>query len=148
VATERQCSCCLVKIIALTTLNKLAVLPHLKFQLILWAEGTKYYSQASHLVRPHQSFSLYANTRIGHLRNNSRIFTKRLKFLCFLKLVGFFNWVSFFILIFIIPVLLTSPSLFSSPYSYPLYFPSFSCATIHCSPSQILFLPLLIHSLP
>jgi hypothetical protein len=45
-------------------------------------------------------------------------------------------------------VLLTLPSLFSYPYSYLLHFPSFSCATIHCSPSQLLFLPLLIHSLP
>jgi hypothetical protein len=48
--------------------------------------------------------------------------------------------ISFFTLIFIIPVLLASPSLFSYPYYYPLCFPSFSCATIYCSPSQLLFL--------
>jgi hypothetical protein len=36
----------------------------------------------------------------------------------------------------------------SYPYSYPLHFPSFSCTTIHCSLSQILFLPLLMHSVP
>jgi hypothetical protein len=58
-----------------------------QLQLILWTDGTKYYSQVSHLVRPHQSFCLYANTRIGHLRNNSRTFTKRLNFLWFLNLV-------------------------------------------------------------
>jgi hypothetical protein len=46
---------------------------------------------------------------------------------------------------FLFPVLLTSSSLFSYPYSYPLHFPFF-CTTIHCSPSQILFLFLLIHS--
>jgi hypothetical protein len=33
-------------------------------------------------------------------------------------------------------------------YSYPLHFPSFSCATIHCSPSQLFFLSLLMHSFP
>jgi hypothetical protein len=43
--------------------------------------------------------------------------------------------------------LLTSPSLLSYPYSYPLHFPSFSCATIHCTTFQLLFLPLLIHYL-
>jgi hypothetical protein len=45
-------------------------------------------------------------------------------------------------------VLLTLSSLISYPYSYPLHFPSFSHTTIHCSPSQLLFLPLLIHSFP
>jgi hypothetical protein len=60
-----------------------------QLQLILWTDGTKYYSQVSHLVRPRQSFCLYANNRIGHLRKNSRTFTERLKFLWFLKLVFF-----------------------------------------------------------
>jgi hypothetical protein len=46
------------------------------------------------------------------------------------------------------PVLLPSPSLFSCLYFYPLHFPSFSYATIHCSSSQLLFLLLLTHSLP
>jgi hypothetical protein len=45
-------------------------------------------------------------------------------------------------------VLLTSPSLFSYPYSYSLHFPSFTYDIVHCSPSQLLFLPLLIHSPP
>jgi hypothetical protein len=51
---------------------------------------------------------------------------------------------------FFIPILLTSPLLFSFPYSYSLHFPSFSCATIYCSPSQLLllFLHLLIYSFP
>jgi hypothetical protein len=52
------------------------------------------------------------------------------------------------LLLYLFFVLLTLTSLFSYPYSYPLHFLSFSCATIHCSPSQLLFLPLLIHSLP
>jgi hypothetical protein len=38
-------------------------------------------------------------------------------------------------------LLLSLPSLFSYAYSYPLHFPSFTCAMIHCSPSQLLFLP-------
>jgi hypothetical protein len=38
-------------------------------------------------------------------------------------------------------VLLTLPSLFSYPYSYPPHFPSFSCATIHCSPLNYSFFP-------
>jgi hypothetical protein len=50
---------------------------HSQLQLALWTEGAKYYSQASHLVRPHQSFHLYANNRIEHLRNKSRTFTKQ-----------------------------------------------------------------------
>jgi hypothetical protein len=53
----------------------------------------------------------------------------------------------FFLYIFIIHVFLTSSSLFSYPYSYPPRFP-FSCTTIHCSPSQLLFLPLLMHYFP
>jgi hypothetical protein len=60
-----------------------------QFQLIFWTEGTKYYSKASHLVRPHQSFHLYTNTRTRHLRNNSRTFTKTLNSLWFLNLVFF-----------------------------------------------------------
>jgi hypothetical protein len=159
----------------LTTLHELAVgclRPHL--QPALWTEGTKYCSQAIYLVRPLQgsrlkrtahktreskkkkktsSSHIYpklsnkrvssfptkpripsTNTRIGCQRNKSRTFTKRMKFLLLYLL--FFS------------VLLTSPSLFSYAYSYPLHFPSFSCATIYCSPSQLLLLPLLIHSLP
>jgi hypothetical protein len=90
-------------------------------------------------VRWHQNSHLYANTRIGHLRNNFRTSTKRLKFLLFLYLV-------FFAVVFF-SVLLISPSLFSYPYSYSLHFPSFSCTIIHCLPVQLLFLPLFIHSL-
>jgi hypothetical protein len=108
---------------------------------------TKYYSQASHLVRPHQSFCLHTNTRIGHQTNSSRTFIKKLNFLWSLNLLFFI--VSFFSLLsFLIPVLLILPSLFSYPYSYPLHFPSFSYVAIYCSPSQLLFLPLLIHSFP
>jgi hypothetical protein len=49
---------------------------------------------------------------------------------------------------FFIPISLNSSSLFSYPYSLPLYFPSFFCTTIQCSPSHLLFLPLLTHSFP
>jgi hypothetical protein len=106
---------------------------------------TKYYSQASHLVKPHQSFCLYANTRIGHLRNNSRLLPKNWTFW------GPWTWcflLCFFIFSFLIPVLLMSPSILSYSYSYHLHFLSFSCATTHRSPSQLLFLPFLIHSFP
>jgi hypothetical protein len=85
-------------------------------------------------VRPYQSLCLDANTKIRCLRNNSRTFTIRLNFLLSP------SW------LFFKSALLASPSLFSCPYSYPLHFPSFSCATIHCSPSQLFFLPLLIQS--
>jgi hypothetical protein len=82
---------------------------------------------------------LNTSTSIGHLRNNSRTSINRLNFLWFLNLV--FIVLSFFF----IPVLLTPSSLFSYPYSYPLHSP-FSSATTHCSLSQLLFLPPLIHS--
>jgi hypothetical protein len=67
-----------------------------QIQLILWTEGTKYYSQACHLVRPHQSFHLYTNTSIEHLRNNSTTFTKRLNFLWFLNLVFYIVFYFYF----------------------------------------------------
>jgi hypothetical protein len=104
----------------------------------------KYNSQSSLLVRPYQRFCLSTNTRIGHLRNNSRTFINRLNFLWLLNLFFFIVSFSFFFSFFI-PVLLTPSSLFSYPYSHPLHSSSFFCTTIHCSPSQLLFLPLLIH---
>jgi hypothetical protein len=64
----------------------------------------------------------------------------RLNFLLLLYLFFFLNFLLF--------VLFTLTSLFSYSYSYPFHFPSFCCATIHCSPSQLLFLPLLIHAFP
>jgi hypothetical protein len=135
-----QHNCHLVKTTALTTLHKLTDLPHLPSVTCLVGRRPKYHPQASHLVGPHQRSHSYANSKVGFLRNNSRTFTKRLNFLLFLYLVSFF--------VFFFSILLISPSLFSYPYSYPLHFPSFSYATIHYSPSQLLFLPLLIHSLP
>jgi hypothetical protein len=53
-----------------------------------------------------------------------------------------------FLFSFFLSVLSTSPSLSSHPYSHPLHSPYLSCATIHCCPSQLLFLPLLTHSPP
>jgi hypothetical protein len=105
---------------ALTTLHKLADSYHLQMQITLRTEGIKYYSQASYLVKPHQSSNLYANTRIICLRNNSRTFTKKLNFL--LSLFLFVVFVFFCVWIFF-SVLLTSPTLFSYSYSYPLTFP-------------------------
>jgi hypothetical protein len=139
VAAAGQCSFCLVKKgTDLTTLNELTV-SYLssQLQLVLWTEGTKYYSQASHLVRPHEGTRLYADTRIGCQRNNSRTFTKQTEILVVVVPGGCFS-----------SVLLTSPSPFSYPCSYPFYFPSFSSATIRYSPSQLFFLPLLINSFP
>jgi hypothetical protein len=77
VAAEGQHSCCLVKTTALTTLHEQADLHHLPVATkTLWIEGNKYYSQASHLMRPHQSFHLYTNTRIGHLRKSPELLPK------------------------------------------------------------------------
>jgi hypothetical protein len=57
-AAEGEHSCCLEKIRALTTLQQLAVLPCLTIPTNLVDRNTKYHSQASHLVRPHQIFCL------------------------------------------------------------------------------------------
>jgi hypothetical protein len=130
-------------------LHELVILPHFTSPTNLVDRRFKYYSQARHLVRPHQSFHLNTNTRIEHLRNNSRTFINRMNFLWFLNLVFCIMFLFFFLSFsFFIPVLLTWSSLFSYAYSHPLHSPSLSCATIHCAPSQLLFLPLLIHSFP
>jgi hypothetical protein len=106
-----------------------------KFQLILWTEGTKYHSQVSHLVRPHQSFYFYANARIGQEKNNSRTISKRLNFSWFLNLVLFivlflknFNYSCF--MNFAITILLS------------LFLPSSLSLLLLCyNPSQLLILP-------
>jgi hypothetical protein len=103
-----------------------------QLQLVVWREGTKYYSQASHLVRPYQSSCLYANTKIGHQRNTFRTFTRQVKFLIVVVPCACFVLFS--------SVLLKISSLFSYPYSYPLHFPSFFFVIIYCSPSQLLCL--------
>jgi hypothetical protein len=138
---------CLLTKVSLITLHELADSHHLPIATYLWTEGTKSYSQASHLMRPHQYSLLYANTRIRHLRNRYRTFTKKTE-LFVVPVPGVFCCVSFIRVFFFFSVLLTSPSLFSYPYTYPIHFPSFSCATIHCSLSQLLFLPLLIYCIP
>jgi hypothetical protein len=78
------------------TWHELAVLPHLTILTNLWTEGTKYYSQANHLVKTQQSFCLYASNRIGYIRKNSRTFTKILNVLWFLNLVFSIMFLSFF----------------------------------------------------
>jgi hypothetical protein len=75
-----------------------------------------------------------ANTRFGCQRNKSKTFTEQTELFVVAVSGGVFS-------------VLTLQSLFSYPSSYLLHFPSFSCAIIHCSPSQLLFLCLLIHSL-
>jgi hypothetical protein len=67
-----------------------------------------------------------------------------LLFVCLFHECGFF--ISIFIPIFFFLLSLPSPS--SHPYSHPFHSSSFSCAKTHCSPSQLLFLPLRIHSQP
>jgi hypothetical protein len=62
-----------------------------KFQLILCTKEPN----TTHSQSPYQSFLLCANTRIGHLRKNSRIFTKRLNFLWLLNLVLFIMFLFF-----------------------------------------------------
>jgi hypothetical protein len=65
VSAEGQCSCRLVKkTTALTTLHELADLPHLTVATNLEDRWAKHYSQASHLVRQHQSFHFYTNTTL------------------------------------------------------------------------------------
>jgi hypothetical protein len=60
------------KTTAPTSLYDLANLPHLTISIKLVDRVTKHYSQASHLVRPYHSFCLYASTRTGCQRSNSR----------------------------------------------------------------------------
>jgi hypothetical protein len=83
----------------------------------------------------------------------------RLKFYCswtwwFLLLLLFVCYINVDVLfLFLFPfscflsVLSTSLSLSSPPYSHSLHSLSCSCATILCSPSHLLFLPLSIHYL-
>jgi hypothetical protein len=72
--------------------------------------------------------------QIRHQRNKSKTFTKENELLLLLYHVFFPLYYLFL------------PSLFSYSRSYPFHVTSFSCTMIHCSPSQLLFLPLLIHS--
>jgi glycosyltransferase involved in cell wall biosynthesis len=137
-----------MKTTGLTTQHKLVVLPHLTIPTNLVDRRTKYHSQASHLVRPHHSFCLYANTRIGHLRNNFRTFTNRLNFLWFLNMVFFLLCFFFFLFLFlfysciinfIITIFLSLflPSSLSLLFLY--YSPLFSLTTTLSAPSHALF---------
>jgi hypothetical protein len=63
---------------ALTILHGQADVPHFKIETNLVDRRTKYYSQT---VRSHQSFHFDNSSMTGHLRNNSRTFTKTLNFL-------------------------------------------------------------------
>jgi hypothetical protein len=75
-------------------------------------------------------------------------------FLLFIFFVYFiivsFSFLFFFLFTFFLSVLSMLPSPLSHSYSHPLHSPSLFCVQIHCSPSQLLFLPLPIHhfSLP
>jgi hypothetical protein len=71
-AAEGQHSYQLGKSVALTTLHDLMIILHLTISIKLENRRIKHYSQTNHQVRPHQSFCLYANTRTGCQRSNSR----------------------------------------------------------------------------
>jgi hypothetical protein len=90
---------------ALTTLHEVAISLHLTTPTNLVDRKPKYHSQASHLVRPHQRFHLNTNTKMWHLRNNSRTFINRLNWTRFLNLY-FFYCVSFSFFLFLILFLL------------------------------------------
>jgi hypothetical protein len=127
----------------------MAILSHLTTQNNLVDRRSKYHSQASHLVRPHQSFHLNTNTRIRHLRHNSRTFINRLNWTKFLKL--FFNFyyyycLSFFFLFLfyscinsIVTILLSSFSSSSLSLLILYYIPLFSLLTTLSAPSHPLF---------
>jgi hypothetical protein len=136
-----------VKTIAVTTLHELAVLAHLSSKKSCrQKKPNATHKPVTWLVKPYQSFCVYANTRIGHLRNNSRTFTKRLIFLWFMNLVfsycaSFlnFNFYYSYIINFMITILL---SLFL-PSSLSLCLlccnPLFSLLTNLSAPSHPLF---------
>jgi hypothetical protein len=65
---------------------------------------------------------------------------------CFV-IVGFL-FLFLCLLSFFLSILPTLPSWSSHPFSQPLHSSPFSCAKIHCSPSQQLILSLLTHCLP
>jgi hypothetical protein len=101
---------------------------------------SKYHSQASYLVRAHQSFQLNTNTRIGHLRNNFTMFINRLNFLWFLNLVFFILFFYSCIINDIITILL---SLFShTSLSLFLYYNLLFSLPITLSATTHLFFPL------
>jgi hypothetical protein len=74
-----------------------------------------------------------ANTRVGCQRITSELSPNRLYFL---MLLLFFLRFPLFYLVFLIFLLLLSYL-----YSYCLHFPSFSCATSHCSPPNYFLCP-------
>jgi hypothetical protein len=144
-------------------LHDLAKLPHLTISIKLVDRRRKHHSQANHLVRPNQS-SAYMPISGLDTRGVTPELKLRLKFYCswtwWVFLLLFFScWlclfvcfiVSFlflFLFSFFLSILSTLPSPSSNCSCYLLYAPSFSCAKIHCSPAQLLFLPLLTHSFP
>jgi hypothetical protein len=123
---------------ALTTLHKLAELPQLPIANCPTDRRNQILSTSLSPGETTSSSHLYANTSIGHLRNNSRTCTKQTE-LFVIPVTGVCS---------VFSVLLTLSSSFSYTCSYPLHFPSFSCAKIHCSASQLLFLLLLNYFLP
>jgi hypothetical protein len=73
---------------------------------------------------------LSTNTRIGCQRNKTSMFVKQT--VLFVVPVFFFGGAAYII---------NFPLLFPYPYFYPLHFLSFSCVTIHSSPSNYSFCP-------
>jgi hypothetical protein len=92
-------------------------------------------------VRPHQNFPLNANTSIGHLRNYSGTFIKRLNLLWFLNMVFLFFFLFPFYSCITISIITILLSLFW-PFSLSLllyYKPLFSLPTTLSAPSHPLF---------
>jgi hypothetical protein len=82
IAAERSCSCCLVKTAtALTTCKNWQTYLTSQLQLALWKERNQILLAIQSPGETTSELPLYANTRIGHLRSNSRTFTKTQNFL-------------------------------------------------------------------
>jgi hypothetical protein len=112
-----------------------------QFQLFLWTEGPNTTHKPVTWWTTSE-FCLNVNTRIRHLRKNSRTFTNRLNFLWFLNLVLFILFLFLFYSCIINPIItillsLFSPSLLSLLLLY--YNPLFSLPTNFSAPSYPLF---------
>jgi hypothetical protein len=129
----------------MTTLHKLADLLHFAIATNPVHRGNQILLTSQSPGETNQSFCLYTNTRICCLRNNSKLFTKRVNIFMFLYLVGFFLCVlcqffcitNFTITIFLslfLPPSLSLPSL--------CYNPFFSLATTLSAPSHLLSPPV------
>jgi hypothetical protein len=174
VAAAGQCSCDLVKTTALNTLHKLSVSylrpqlqpphgqkePNTTHKPVTWWDHIRAPTYIEWPIRPKKMGKkrnknppaistpscpmkgtkprvLSANTRIGHQRNNWNFYEA--------------DWISCccctWHFIIIITIINFTGTIFLLLFLSPLHSPLFLCYN-PCSPSKLLFLPLLIHSLP